>query len=272
MKILIGIMHCIENEFNLCIESIKNQTYRDFTYFVVENLKNKEAHDRLYRTFMDNADSYDIFIKIDADMVLCEDTFFEKVIDRFKEDSQLDDLEIAVHDFFTDRLVYGMHVYSSRTKWLKNNEDIFVDMVLPKSFCHKYDNGDLEPAAIHSPDPSLFQSYHFGIHKAVKFMQNNQKNFLEIPSKVHWENITIIAKNFRSKQDTRLAAALVGAMDAIKHKYTSAHVDYNNPAILSRFKEYSPQKLLPLARKVAGIFAFIPNGWLYRYYLAGRKA
>ena len=62
MRILIGILHTIENEFPQCIEAIKNQTYQNFDYFVVENIPNKEAHDTLYRRFMDSADNYELFI------------------------------------------------------------------------------------------------------------------------------------------------------------------------------------------------------------------
>ncbi len=70
MKILIGILYCIENERDACVKSIEAQTHRDFDYFIVENLPKKEAHHQLYTRFAASATEYDIFVKLDADMVI----------------------------------------------------------------------------------------------------------------------------------------------------------------------------------------------------------
>ncbi len=228
MRILIGILHTIENEFPQCIEAIKNQTYQNFDYFVVENIPNKEAHDTLYRRFMDSADNYELFIKVDADMVLSRTTFFEEVATKMKENTATDDLEIAVHDFFTDRLIYGLHVFRNTMTWdTENNESIFVDRTGQQKV-HVHDDKELAPAAFHCPNPSPFQSFHFGLHKATKVMQIDNPRLYAPASAFHWSNIQELLNNYYKTEKPILRYAILGAYWAIKHKATSKEVNYNS--------------------------------------------
>ena len=84
----------------------------------------------------------------------------------------------------------GCMYTSHRVKWGYSSEDIFVDAILQKSFKHQYDDGSLAPAAFHCPNPSPFQCYHFGIHKAVKCLQFGKTTFRKQASKNHLETIS----------------------------------------------------------------------------------
>lgn len=251
MKFLIGIMHTIENEFEQCIASIKAQSHKDFDCFVIENLPNKQAHDKLYQTFMNNAKKYDLFIKIDADMVLVRNTFFEEVIAKYNElPLEINDLEIAVFDFFTQRLIYGLHVYRSNVTWeLNNKESIFVDKTQKQRIAFT-DFTDLAPAAYHCPNPSDFQSFHFGLHKAVKFMQINREKFDLSSSCGHWAHILLTYKHYRKNRNNILLYALLGIYTALKNKFDNTFVNYNNEIVLSKYKKYKKMQLKAINRFV----------------------
>lgn len=156
MNILVGIMHCIENEFAQCLESIDTRTLPAYGRFVVSNLPNKEAHGTLYRSFMERAYEVDLFIKVDADMVLGSPTFFDECAARFQSDPDLQHLAIAVNDWMTRRRIFGPHVYRSSHGWQETGEVIFVDMV-DHPHQRVADTTDLAPAAVHCLDPSAFQ-------------------------------------------------------------------------------------------------------------------
>lgn len=259
MKLMIGIMHCIENEFKQCIESIELQTYKNFEYYVIEGLPNKEAHTMLYNTFMASAGEYDLFVKIDADMVICKSTFFENVVEYFADHPNVDDLEIKVKDFFINDLTYGLHVYSNRVKWINKRENLFVDRVINKYNKHHFGDSSLEPAAYHCPDPSAFQCYHFGLHKAVKFLQYRKEDFVKSASNSHWNNILKVGKNYSQTGDIRLAIALTGAIDAIFKRYTAENVDYQDQKVKVNFKKYTKEDFMWKADLAAFFLKSIPR-------------
>ena len=67
---LIGTLYCGENEYDASVESIAQQEGVTAARCEVRFRAEEEAHELLYRTFMDRAASYRYFAKIDADMVL----------------------------------------------------------------------------------------------------------------------------------------------------------------------------------------------------------
>lgn len=231
MRILIGILYCIENELDRCIESIRMQDHKDFDYFVVSKMKNKAAHDFLYGKFMASAQDYDVFIKIDADMVLLRPTFFSEVIDALKQYPDKDHFHIGLWDFFTDRMIGALQVFRSNVRWKRNDEKIFVDVVVQSSRKTSFYNstGPLSPAAIHCPDPGAFQAFHFGLHKAVKVLQTDADAKI---AKVfeHAENAWQLFRRWRADgQDLRLLLAWHGFAWAVDRRAGSAQVDFDHP-------------------------------------------
>lgn len=237
MKLLVGVMYCIENEFVECVASIKEQTFQDMEIFTVEKLPNKEAHDKLYNTFMDNAAHFDFFIKIDADMVLARPTLFEEVIQKMQAQPDVDNLQIAVHDFFTDRLIYGLNIFRSSVRWnTSTHERIFVDRIeiIRKRINDKV---DLAPAAYHCPNPSDFQAFHFGIHKGVKIIQRGRVKKDYFSAYFHWHNVLLTEENYTKTKDKRLALAYTGAYLALTFRMTNQHVDFKNKQTMELFDQ-----------------------------------
>lgn len=263
MKILTGVLYTVENEFDQCIESIEKQTYKDHDYFIIEKLPNKEAHDKLYQTFMDNSEKYDLFIKVDADMVLARDTFFAEVVNYFATYPEVDDLQIAVHDFFTNRLIYGLHVYSNRMKWKQEEESIFVDWSEERgSYKRVNDKVNLAPAAYHCPNPSKFQSFHFGLHKAVKITQYERKGLRYFACVVHWDNVLELLKHFQTNKDIALAFAIIGVYEGIKQKVTSDEINFDSKRAISLFQQYNSrddQENLLQAEQISDSLLSLPS-------------
>jgi hypothetical protein len=88
MKILIGILKSKENEFDICIEKLKAQSYSNFEFFVIENMPNKLAHNELYSRFMGSSADCDFFLKLDADMVFVEEGSLNKMISYFNKSTE----------------------------------------------------------------------------------------------------------------------------------------------------------------------------------------
>jgi len=227
-------MHCIENEFEQCLESIRSQTNIHWELFTIENLPNKQAHDTLYSTFMERAKGFDFFIKIDADMVLSRPTFFDEVIDAMNKNIDYDHFQIGVFDHFTDHIIYALHVYRNSVKWQKTNEAYFVDMVNEPTKTKTYikEDAPLVPAADHCPNPSDFQSFHFGLHKVSKVLQMNASLFKTTYSKLHLETIRRVFELNRNH------FCMLGIIWAFEQKITSEEIDFSNNKVLMGFMEF----------------------------------
>lgn len=264
MKILVGILHCIENEFPDCLAALRRQTHRSYDYFVLENLPNKEAHDTLYRRFMDSACSYDLFVKLDADMVLCREDLLARAADRFKANPQLDVLCIGVHDFFTDQMIDSLNVFRNTVRWRTDAEKIFPDRNQQAAGQVIYDHEDLAPAADHCPDPSPFQAFHFGVHKAVKVMQIGVHNKRRQASREHWGNLERLRANYAARRDVRLGLALVGAEMAFHEKWDAGVLDYGSPILKSYFDKVAAATPAQVDRALRArslrSFSFLPAG------------
>ena len=241
MKILVGTLHAIENELDECLASIRAQTHPAHDLFVISGKPNKEAHDDLYQTFMDRAGEVDLFIKIDADMVITRPTFFEEVVERFEAEPDLTHLLIAVHDWMTDRPIMGMHVFRSCHRWHcreASSETLFVDMVDVEESLTK-DRDVLAPAAIHCSDSSPLQAFHFGVHKAVKFLQYGCGTLNLSQRETHWRHFKSLDRHYWRTREPRLGLARIGFIHALVHRYESRHVDYSCEETHAAFQEYA---------------------------------
>lgn len=230
MRILVGIMYCIENEFEQCKKAIQQQTHQDWELFTIEQLPNKPAHDLLYQTFMNRAEEFDFFIKVDADMVLCESTFFEEVIAEMAKNPTATHFQIGVWDHFMNRMVKALHVYRNSVKWRKNEDAYFVDMVHQETSKKYYLDkaGPLAPAADHCPNPSEFQSFHFGVHVVAKILQNDLATEFKISPIGFLKKMQAVILQYQEKKSNQHLYALLGLIWAFEYKVTSREVDYQS--------------------------------------------
>lgn len=235
IRILVITLYTIENEFDECCAAIRAQTYRNFEHLVIKNLPNKEAHDTLYRTFERRSNEFDLMIKVDADMVIEDSRLFEKIAAKFTADPRLDWLCIQVHDFFCNRMIWGMNAYRNCVKWNYRDEQLFVDLILDYASVRKklYDDHELTPAAIHCKNPAPFQAFHFGIHRGMKCAQPGR---IKADRQVlHWKILRDIFTHYEQTHDPRLAFALAGVETALTCMYDESVVSTANPFLLNLF-------------------------------------
>lgn len=161
----IGTLFSGENEFADCKKAIQNQTYRNFKHFVFSFLPNKEAHQVLYQDFLAHAE-YEILIKIDADTVLYNDQIFEKIIEDFKSNRNIQHINYRLADFYTRTIIRGLNVNRNGFQLIKKKDMVFVDRIIKYEMGVKLDSNEI--VGFHSPAPSDYQAFHFGFHRQLK--------------------------------------------------------------------------------------------------------
>lgn len=238
MRLYVGTLHTIENEFDECVQSIELQTYKNFNHFVFRNLPNKEAHIALFKSFLEVKNEYDALIKIDADMVLASPSLFENIVRKLGANNQVDVLSIAVHDFFSDQLIWGLNAYRNTVRWELENEKLFVDRPQVPPERYLMDDKELAPAAYHCKNPSPYQAFHYGVHRGFKVIQFNRSNKIEQSSKTHWNSLERTWINFQRSKDIRLGLACLGAELTYQGRFKISHLDYTNPHLKQVLDEY----------------------------------
>ena len=250
-------MYCKENEFDSCKWSVRSQDYPEKDFFTLENKLNLEAHIALYRTFSERADDYDLFLKLDADMVLSSPGAFNEISAFMKRYDHIDDLQLALHDFFTDTRIYGLHVFRSGVEMnITDKDNIFVDLAVYNSGKRYDDNRFIAPIAYHSPNPSLFQSFHFGVHKAVKIVQEGRDIIDRGSRRVHAANILSLEEQWIQRHDRRLGIALIGAASGIVNEYNHEWVDFNNEKTIQEFSKYDGMSVPELQKVIDDLGPF----------------
>lgn len=58
MRLMIGTLYTIENEFEECVAAIKRQSYGNFEHVVFKGLRKQEAHHALFSTFREQAHAF----------------------------------------------------------------------------------------------------------------------------------------------------------------------------------------------------------------------
>lgn len=240
MRLLIGTMYTIENEFNRCVESIRMQDYRNYEHIVIRNMANRAAHHMLYRTFMERSDEFDLLVKVDADMVLSRSDLFSRIVEVFRNRAEIEQLEIALNDWFPQEMTWGLNSFRNTVRWPLDDEDIFVDDTPVPVERHVWDRDNLAPAAEHCPDPSPLQAFHYGVHRAIKVVQPGKTRYDARGdfSRSQWAYLEKTWKHYKSSKDRRLCLATLGAELTFCGIMGVREVDYTFPKMAEIIKKY----------------------------------
>jgi len=238
MRLYVGTLYTIENEFDECVQSIKAQSYVHFDHCVLRNLPNKEAHVTLFKSFLAKAGEYDVLVKVDADMILVSDSLFENIVRVLKANEWADVLSIAVHDFFSDQLIWGLNVYRNSVRWDFEKQSLFVDR--PEVPIERYlmDDRQLAPAAYHCKNPSPYQAFHYGIHRALKVITPNENEETRSTNNAHWRMLERTWVNFHKTRDIRMGLACLGAELAYTGKFKIGDLDHTNSRMNHVLEKY----------------------------------
>lgn len=210
IKVLVITLYCGENEFPECCESVKSQIGIDVTHKVIENLPKQEAHQELYRLFNENYENYHYFAKLDADMVFSGPQSLRNVIDNFRDG--IDVVSATVHDGITDSDMQSFNVFSSKCYFdCRSNDPLFTDKLLIEYPGSHYSYVDECRNVLHAFNPSPFQAFMFGVHRAQKVVQPGSR----VPSlnnSFHQQRIlNKVFKRYRKTASEDSRQALLGA-------------------------------------------------------------
>ena len=179
MKVFVGTLECGEEDFQQCIKAISLQENVVVTHHVINNLPEKEAHNKLWAAWRIAKQDHDVFVKIDADTVLKTNTTLTTICELFKDNSRLTGIQAYLHDHLTSDLIYGLNCFSKKVIFNDTTDELYCD--------RKIDTGHdivlrgnqlpstLIPAADHCKFASKKQAFHYGVHRALK----NQKDIYE---------------------------------------------------------------------------------------------
>jgi hypothetical protein len=260
MRILVATLYSGESEFDECVASIRRQTYRNFHHEVISHLPKKRAHEALFKTFMDSGGDFGLMVKIDADMVLARDDFFQALVSKFDSSPLIEVIGVAVHDFYSDQLIQGLNAYRRGIVW-PGVDDLFTDFMPVGTYEIHLDADELAPAAYHCPDPSDIQSFHYGVQRALKVIQPGRRTKRPSYAKSHWETLERVRQNFLLRKDRRIGIAVLGAELAFRGGFGVEHLDYCSPVLgkaLRRYSNFDAQRIAADVRRLR-TFNF---GWL----------
>jgi len=251
MKILVGLLSTIENEYKECINSIKKQQNANFDIYEIKNKPKNIAHDKLYSKFQTNSDYFDLLIKIDADMVIEDVNLFYKIVNEFIVNKELDHLVIPVYDHFMGKHIWGVNVHRNTVKWNTNVDNYSTDTVQKEETVRglkEWIVPEESPIIHHCPNPSPFQAFHFGLHRSIKAFQFNKKN--RTNARPHWINFYYLQEHYHLTMNKKILFALAAARYVIDHKIDDSFIDYNNSEsykIFCRFNSMSEAELYKYA-------------------------
>ena len=223
-RILIGTLYCGENEYTQCLDMLHRQTYTHWEQVVFRDLGNKEAHDNLYRYFVSHRRDFDLFLKLDADMVFRVTDSLERLVELFKSVANVDHLQTPVLDWYSGLLLPALHVYSNRVTWGENSDELFVDPFPTIPGKRMSWSDEPAPFVYHSPNPSPKQAFLFGVHRAVKALQPERRMFNRAQGMFQWKVLKAVWERFAETLDYRLGLCLYGAELVFQGKLT--HLDY----------------------------------------------
>ncbi len=237
-RILVLTLASGENELAECRRSVAAQRGGSTKHLLIEDMANAEAHAALYRTVVYRAGDADLFVKLDADMVLADTDVLKRIAGYFDQDPELDHLVLGVEDWFTDSTIIGVHAFSPRVRWRSDGSGLFTDPdpVFPGRKLvieHPW-----PPVVFHGPDPSPFQAFFFGVHRAMKACQRpfDWSDRQLYGARTNWQALVRLWRHARRNPDPRLGLALWGADLVFRGRLPATAVNRSDPALIEAFE------------------------------------
>jgi hypothetical protein len=207
---------------------LAEQSFQDFELEVISGLPNRTAHNRLYRTIMDRASAFELFLKLDADMTLRTRTALADAIAAADRRPDVQHVAFPVWDCFTEEETLGVHLFRSGVTWGDVTDDLFVDPDPPGATQLLW-KGPPAPFVNHGEIVSDFECFSFGVHKFLKVAQRGR-----LPGSGgrkhhkyarHMRNCARIRDLYRQTRARRHQLALAGIIWAMQHAGMSALAD-----------------------------------------------
>lgn len=209
-KIFVGTLYSGEGEFQCCIDKIHKQKNVEITHCVIAGLGEKDAHNSLWAAWKNARESHDLFVKIDADTVLCSDNTLFQVWQQFLANPRVTGLQAPLDDYMTKTLINGLNAFSPKVVFNDTRDDLYCDRQVDVGHDIVLRSNEipisLRPAGLHCYHSSDKQAFHYGLHRTLK----NQRHTIDLV-KSAWMN----------DRDRARAMALIGS--AMSHQFVNNH-------------------------------------------------
>lgn len=170
VRILIVTLFSGEKELDECIESVRSQQQVEVVHEVIKNLPKQLAHQKLFNIFNRRSHEFDYMVKLDADMKFSRPDALVRLLQSMRDGVDL--LSVSVWDGMTCDYMQSVNIYSSRCSFAsENNDPLFTDRVPTSYPGRQVYKVDPERLVLHAFNPSPFQAFTFGVHRAMKVMQ-----------------------------------------------------------------------------------------------------
>ena len=165
-NIYVGTAYCGENEFDLCLEKINAQKGVKISHSIVHNMPILEAFEHMYSSWTNVKDRYDLFVQIDADIILKTDYTILNIYNTIK-DTKYNVISYPVFDHFTNTNIWALNSYKNSIVFPKLKNKYRPDMEFTNAV--RYPTTlDMPPVADHAPYPHPKHAFHFGWHRELR--------------------------------------------------------------------------------------------------------
>lgn len=224
-KVFVGTMYCGEGDFDECCRAIINQKNVEIQHVVISNQPEKDAHNSLWKSWRAvQSEGFDMFVKVDADTVLAHDEVLSELGAMMTTNPRITGIQAPLLDYFTDGNINGLNCFSPKVTFLDSKDPLFCDRQVDvgHDVTVKADGvvDRLKPAGYHCFRTNDKQSFHFGLHRALK-------------NQIHIINSVKAA--WKKNGDRQRALALLGALAAKKFASGSSF-NYEDDQFLDEFK------------------------------------
>ena len=208
-------MYSAENEFMESRNSALNQKYCRVEHYVIKDLNEFDAHNLLWKVLNSRSESYDLFVKLDADTILRRSNLFHTAHERLIS-RNFDGIQLSLFDYYSQSSIYGLGIFLPKVRFMQSRSRLFADRAIDRHLFKIGQNLDidfLEDAGFHCRYPSAEQSYRYGLHRWKK----GQFNL-----------IRLVHKNWIIERDSARGWALIGAIMAEKKRFISVNYGGKN--------------------------------------------
>jgi hypothetical protein len=224
-RVLILTLSAGEAALPALTRQLAAQSFQDFEHDIISGLPKQAAHNRLYQIIMERASSFDLFLKLDADMTLRADTSLAEAVGAVDEHADTQHFAFRVWDCFTEEETLGVHIFRSGVCWLPITDELFTDPHPPNVRRILWD-GPPAPFVNHGEVVSDFECFAFGVHKFLKVAQRGRPpgspRYKAHKYMRHMRNCARIRDLYRETHARRHRLALAGMMWAMQHATMSS--------------------------------------------------
>lgn len=226
-KVFIGTLFSGEGEFERCKSILDKQVDADIVHYIVDNKPILEACEEMYSTWSRVNNDFDIFIQVDADMVLKNsNTVF--TIAKTLCDSEYNHISYPVFDHLSNHNIWALNAYLPSVVFptLKNKYKPDMEFIKGK----KYPNITLnnEFMAHHAETPTTKQAFHYGWHRQLRIVKSPGQK--------------IILKNlYNAPSNIYRSWAIAGAEYAKKHLQATqdfSPIEYTNNIFIENYRTF----------------------------------